>query len=484
MKRTVWRPIGPIASLLAIGLSTLAAAPARAGVDIALGEFYSFFPRGYVPPYLGYSVTTVSCNVGDTAADWHAPMDPRHPFIAYAMYRVENGRIEQIGLSWVKHGFAALRESHCATCTAPSDPTILPPNCSDTYSVFANSNRSYLGPRTEVNPWTGDWQPCGSYFDNAWGTPDDCSNAGTLPPFQPYQHVLKLLDSDLDQDVHSTAIYYTEGMYLVKNDVDRSNNIGWRRMGITETGSPSQPFSGTDENPDGTPMTQDHAGRTPQYGPAINVWSTNRVTLNASESAIAADGEVVVASQATDLGGGTWHYEYAAFNYNFDHEVASLSVPIAACAVVSNVGFRDFEYSQPVGGAAVADDVNGTDWTASVGGGAIAWTDTSSVNPLRWGQLFNFWFDANVPPGSSTVTITTAQPSVPDSLSGALLGPTPAYAPGDVNGDAVVNPDDVPPFVDILLSGAGNPSATCAADVNGSGGVDGDDVQGFVGLLP
>jgi len=57
-------------------------------------------------------------------------------------------------------------------------------------------------------------------------------------------------------------------------------------------------------------------------------------------------------------------------------------------------------------------------------------------------------------------------------------------APGDVSGDGVVDVDDVPGFVGILLA-TSEPSAEeqCAADIDNNDVVDGDDVNGFVALL-
>jgi len=60
----------------------------------------------------------------------------------------------------------------------------------------------------------------------------------------------------------------------------------------------------------------------------------------------------------------------------------------------------------------------------------------------------------------------------------------PQRKPGDVNGDELVNSEDVAGFIAVLLDPeSASPEAACAADVNASGQADGDDVQGFVELL-
>ncbi|MCK6455148.1 MAG: hypothetical protein L6Q92_01260 [Phycisphaerae bacterium] len=462
------------------------APPAMAVVDVALGEFFDLaIPTGgRVAPNNGTTTTTVSCNVGTERVDWRAQMNPNHPFITFELYRLESGRLVQIGISWTKHGFFALDQSLCSTCTDPNGGSgvFLGVNCSDTYSTANNANRNYLGPRTEIDPWNATWQPCGSYFDNAWGTIDnDCLQSGTAPTFNGTSHRMIVHDDDINPALHAGAIYYTEGVYIIKNDANRGNNIGWRRIGIG--GSPGA-YTFTNQNPDGTTMSNNHAGRVPQYGPALNVWGSHRVTLNAN-AAVFNDGEVYVATQATDLGGGTWHYEYAVYNYNYTAAVREFSIPMPPCGVVSNVGFRDWKYSQPVtpGDAASANDVDGTDWTYFPGAGMIGWRDDSGTNPIRWGQLFNFWFDCNLAPAASTVTVTSATVTSPPTLSGALQGPNPAYVLGDVNGDTFVNTGDIPDFVNVLLFGTVDPCVLGAANVDGVGGVDGLDVQEMADLL-
>ncbi len=80
--------------------------------------------------------------------------------------------------------------------------------------------------------------------------------------------------------------------------------------------------------------------------------------------------------------------------------------------------------------------------------------------------------------------LTSASETSSDAMIGLTaisLSPTtmPAFIPGDVNGDGVVNLEDVAPFVDLLMTGNFLP----AADVNGDGIVDLLDVQPFVDLL-
>ena len=53
--------------------------------------------------------------------------------------------------------------------------------------------------------------------------------------------------------------------------------------------------------------------------------------------------------------------------------------------------------------------------------------------------------------------------------------------PGDFDGDGVLTPDDLPPFVDAVLSGVG--LGTCTGDLNGDLTIDGRDIQLLLNVL-
>jgi hypothetical protein len=126
--------------------------------DVKLGFLDSITELGHVGTYpngtSGVSMATTSCNIGDVDVNWFAPMNPDHPGIVMSIYRLLNGRFEQVGLSYVKHGFYALSSSQCTPCQHPSPGTFLGVGCSDTYSSGNNGDRTYLGPRREWNPFT------------------------------------------------------------------------------------------------------------------------------------------------------------------------------------------------------------------------------------------------------------------------------------------------------------------------------------------
>ena len=70
-----------------------------------------------------YAMTTTSCNVGDQKASWITCTSGancnQHPVIGQQMYRFATvagaTRFEQLGLSWLKHGFCADDAPSCGS---------------------------------------------------------------------------------------------------------------------------------------------------------------------------------------------------------------------------------------------------------------------------------------------------------------------------------------------------------------------------------
>ena len=103
------------AYVVALTFAASAAFGQGQGPDVIVGDLHQTTHWGAVGNIHAYSVGTISCNVGTEDLLWES-WNNRHPVIAQNLYRLKDGRIEQIGMSWLKHGFIALRGSLCNTC--------------------------------------------------------------------------------------------------------------------------------------------------------------------------------------------------------------------------------------------------------------------------------------------------------------------------------------------------------------------------------
>ena len=417
------------------------------GPDVIVGAIPDLAKYGSVvvagQTIMAYSIGTTSCNIGDALLDWFASPDNRHPFIPQNFYRIKNGRIEQIGQGWGKHGFYALQQALCGTCTPSSSGTWLGVGCSDPYSASLNGSQGGLGTRTEVNAATGVFP----------GSP----NAGMPAAAATIGRRIQVNGNDLNPALNTGAIYIAEAQYVHPGDAaagNDDNNASWRRMviGALSSGAYAITFSGA----------------TVQQQTAIHAWQVHVPAVTLVDVDVAGDGRFTAGFNVTNNGNGTWRYEYAIENMNSDRSGRSFSVPVPAGTTITNAGFHDIDYHS-------GDAYSPTDWTISTSGGAVSWTGgTHSVsangNALRFGTLYSYWFDANQPPQAASATLGLFKPGAEPSVSIAVQGPSGAPTnPSDINGDGYVNATDL-----AILLGAWGTSGP--GDVNASGYVDATDL--------
>ena len=365
-----------------------------ANLDVMLYNMSSLTSLGHTGTFPngvnGLAMSTTSCNVGTGNIPWAAPMQVAHPVIAMNLYRVLNGRFEQVGWSWLKHGFFATNSNGCGTCQDPGTGSLLGPDCSDTYGTGNNGDRRYLGERKEVNPWTGVWTCTNSYFS---GYQNDCVRRNDGSGLDSVAHRLIVQDADMG---NAGATYYYEAYYISASDFDRYNNIGSRQATMSWNGSAWS----VNGNVDGGIL----------QGPAINRWGEMRTT-----AAPQTEGDVIVAVQTTSLGNGMWHYEFAAYNHDLDRQIREFIVPLQSGTVVQNIGFHDI------------DQDAGNQWTSNVVGGTIKWSTGASgdpnANPLMYASIFNFRFDSNRPPASTLSSLTLFKPGTGSTLTADTKGP-------------------------------------------------------------
>lgn len=445
---------------LFLGLGAVGAGAQAIGPDVIVGNVDGLRRWGASPDgkIQAYSIGTRSCNIGDQPLEWYQATN-RHPIIAQNMFRLADGRIEQIGQAWAKWGFAALNYSDCAPCQDPGTTNLLGVHCSDPYSATLNGSQSRLGPKSAVNPFTG-------AFPVNHASPGSATISGRL----------QVHTSDVDPNQNAGAQYFVEGQYVTPDDssaLNYRNNTSYRQVWVAAD------YSLTFTRPAGGVST------VVQTAPAIYAWQAQIPGVGITPVDIPADGQVLVGVRATQLAGNSWRYELAIQNLTSDRAIGGVRVPLPAGAQPTNTGFHDVDYHSGEGLAA-------TDWTVVAGPGELSWaTDDYAVDPnanaLRWGTLYNFWFDANVGPQLvQSVDLTLFKPGEPAALAVPLnQGP---YRAGDLNCDGVVNFVDINAFVLALGDRAGYTAQFPACvidngDTNGDGACDFEDINPFVALL-
>ena len=220
-----------------------------------------------------------------------------------------------------------------------------------------------MGPRYEVNPWTGSWFYPGSHMQGSH------SHDGEI------DHRLQVHDSDLNAPENPGATYYAEGYYVILDDVDVMNSGAWKP--VTPSGSPGGEWF----------FSMTPSGTMPNEGFAIDAWTGAQRTILAEEipvvEFVSPDGRCKLAAKATDLGGGEWHYEYALLNIDMDRQVGSFRIPISPDSVVTNVDFHAVEHhGEPLNTAdpdAVA--IDNAPWDAVVFEDVIVWS--TETRPRR-----------------------------------------------------------------------------------------------------
>jgi hypothetical protein len=398
----------------------LCAGAASAEPDVICGLLTSVNSYGVVGGMRAYSIGTTACNKGTTAANWIANTI-NHPVISTTLYKIEDGRMTQLGVSFVKHSWAALQGNDCGFGCGPGGSwQALGPGCSDPYSAGLNGTQTDLGPRFEINAFTGEfpWPPS---FINQTGN-----------------NVFKRLQVPADDMVtNANGQFFAEGQYTARDDAlagNQFNNTSYRRM-VVNQGNFS--MSGT--------------GATEREIPAIYAWRDHGLGQNQPDPSVTitqidvpGEGRFHLASKAVDLGNGTWRYEYGLHNQNSHRSAGSISIPVNTGS--DAYGFHGISYhsGEPISDAA---------WTPSDDGSKLTWSTESfavnqNANAVRWATMYNFWFETDSPPTTGDVEIGLFRPGSPSALTASATVPT-GSAPclADFNGDENVNFFDVADFI-------------------------------------
>lgn len=420
--------------------------------DLIVGDAYELNYYGFnAAGIAAFSLGTVACNAGAAALDWNGSTN-RHPVIAQNMFRLHGNRFEHIGMSWLKHGFFADSSDFCTPVSCDPDPSgmHLGPGCSDTYTAQMNGSPGLMGPRSQVNAHTGE-------FPFPIIAP---------PPPLVVGRRLQVHRNDIDPALNVGAGYFVEAHMVAPDDAaagQDDNNASFRTLAIG--GSIFFPtFTLGDD------IVRESA--------AIRAWKMADPTVVETDIRIPGEGLLILAARTQDLGNGRWSYEYALFNMNSDRSAGAFTLPIDPSAVVTNIGFHDVNYHS-------GEPFDGTDWPADVAGGQITWsTSTYAQNPnanaLRWSTLYNFRFEADQPPVSTTVRIDLFKPGALGFVTASTIGPQ--YPPPDCNDNGIPDECDLD-----CGSTGGNcdlPACGLAPDIDVNGVPDGCDPDCNANGLP
>ena len=336
----------------------------------------------------------------------------------------------------------ASRRSQGTVCSAPCiaapNGTHLGVNCSDPYGASLNGTQTRLGPKVEVNAYHGrlplsgladrhdrgrDLQAPAGAQHRSRSRPE---RRGAVLRRGPVRHPRRRDRREPAPTTPPTA---------------RSRSALRPLHDLTLTGSTQRQKAGDPGLEGDRPIgDRDHASR------------------------FAGDGLFILSAKATSLGGGVYHYEYAVQNLT-THRVG---------AVVQRADSRRHRSSRTSASTTwtitAASRSTGPTGPRPSPASSVTWaTQTYAVNQnanaLRWGTLYNFRFDANVAPASSTVTIGLFRSGSPASIPVLTVVPSACAATEAACGNGV--DDDCDGHTDCTDTECCSDAACSGSDADG-----------------
>lgn len=354
----------------------------------------------------------------DTTADvpWYAKFSgsyapyntDQHPYLIWNIYRIHNdGLIEHIGRSGVKHAFLTVN-GDCAAYNC-NDNHILWRRCSDIYGSGNNDSSTALGPRREIVPAKGIWARCGSIYDvNCDGVQDSVSLTN-------FDNRLLVRESDISDT--SNYRYFYEGWYIVRDDVNIYNTMGYRQFTPSYTGiwssSSEQSFVS---------------------GPVIDLWvnPSNPGSGNLNTEVVHANGRLKLAVRTRLLPNGNTRYDYALMNFDFVN--AQLSSQPNGMRMESRAGINAVAIPQLMSALSnirvIDGDTAKADWLIAQSQG-FRLSAPDSASELEWGNLIYFSFEATTAPVNGTLQLEANGLSAPIAVQTLVPAPElPSFANG------------------------------------------------------
>jgi hypothetical protein len=355
-------------------------------VDVALISMDSIQQQGRLGDKVVITPSAVLKNVGTANVPWQARFSgsfppyntDQHPFLVWALFRETGGVFEPLAYSDVKHAFLTIN-SNCAP-NACRIGSVLGLGCEDVYGV--GTNGTHLAPRSEILPHAGTWAHC------SFPAPNTPSHFDQIAPFCSQDNsganegvlVHRLVASDAELSV-AGASYYFASWYVVRDDINIFNSMGWRKIVPTLSGS-SWSFNL------GSPYRQGSV-----VDAFVDPAAPNPNRLNSTFKDPTA-GSVQLAVTATDVGNGKFRYVYVLMNHDFDPKLGAITLPMGQNIVIEQPKFSD------------GDDLTGNNWMRNAGIGEQSWVSPTSAARLAWGTALTITFIANGAPVTNTVRLT------------------------------------------------------------------------------
>ena len=305
------------------------------------------------------------------------------------------------------------------------------------------------------------------------------------------------------------------------------NGTQWADAGIPQPGGGSSPFQGAsgDKVHDVAAISSDDVWFVGQWfkflpndavvwpGAAIHFDGSNFEVIemefaipNVSQQLNAVSALASDDIWAVGEGGGSqiYHYDGSSWSRIAGPQPGTSHVLGAVVALATNDVWAGGYYSDAAGAYPLLLHWDGASWTqvASPAGGnvitalapddiftmglggyahfnGVEWTPEPAPEFVPWGALVDLAFV------NPCEVIGVGMKSVGDDFATYIvnLEPVSQPVPGDINGDGVVDLNDVAPFTAVLLGSPQNPTHIPRVDLNNDGASDGLDTQGFVAAL-
>jgi len=354
------------------------------------------FYEGQAGGISAWSLRTTSCNIGSVVVQWNDGAG-QAPVIATNIYRVANGRFEQLGSGWLKYSFCAVNEGSCGSCMG-TDCNTLGIGCADTYGSSLNDGANGGGGKWQIPPTTGGWVFPGPRV----------TSSGSLP-------LRGRINTEIARMTEPGARVFMETHYISEHDQmagNGRNNATWREANVNSATS----LSNLGPNRRGDPAIfawQD-------VDPAVNI--NEVVVLN--EGGTGVHGYHFVGYKASQIDPTHWRYEYAVHNFNSELGMHAFEIPLGCdtAPVITDLYYYKADHHS-------GDFRNNNDWVVTIDGDKIRWeaNQTVDINPWAnanwWDETLTVGFTADMPPAMVQASLIPFQNGGPPALVTTVEGP-------------------------------------------------------------